>query len=390
MSPIRLLFVLTSAVRGGVEEVVLALATRLDRSEFRVAIAAPATLLDAFAADLARHPVDTLPVDAESWLRRAEVDRFARFLRAWRPEIVNPHLFRSTLVSVPLARWHGVPAIVETYHGREGWRQDRLSSSHDRAPGRSIVARTLGASFALDRAMSHLIDRVIAVSEAARDFLVHGKGYAARKVVVVPNGRDLTTFTPGVHREQIRKELGLDGSVPIAGVVGRLEMQKGHAYLLEAWPAVLAELPDARLVLAGDGSLRDALVQKAGALGIADRVIFLGFRPDVPRVLDAIDVLALPSLYEGMPLTAIEAAAMARPVVATAVDGTVEVVRDGVTGSLVPPGDPPALARALTAILGDPPRAARMGASGRAWACERFDLDRQVEATARVYRSALA
>jgi glycosyltransferase involved in cell wall biosynthesis len=373
MRPIRLLFVLTSAVRGGVEEVVLALATRLDPSEFRVAIAAPVTLLDAFAAHLAPHPIDTLPVDAESWLRRAEVDRLAGFLRTWRPEVVNPHLFRSTLVSVPLARWHRVPAIVETYHGREGWRQGRLS-----------------APFALDRAMSHLIDRVIAVSEAARDFLVLRKGYAARKVVVVPNGRDLTTFTPGVHREEVRKELGLDPSVPVVGVVGRLEQQKGHAYLLEAWPAVLAELPDARLVLAGDGSLRETLMHTACALRIADRVIFLGFRPDVPRILDAIDVLALPSLYEGMPLTVIEAAAMARPVVATAVDGTVEVVRDGVTGVLVPPQDPPALARALAAILGDPARAARMGASGRTWACERFDLDRQVEATARAYRGALA
>ena len=115
-------------------------------------------------------------------------------------------------------------------------------------------------------------------------------------------------------------------------------------------------------------------------------MIFTGFRSDVPRILDASDVLALPSLHEGMPLTVIEAAAAGRPVVATAVDGTPEVVRDGETGYLVPPADPPALARALLAMLGDPDAAARMGRQAHRWAHERFDVEAHVEATARVYR----
>jgi glycosyltransferase involved in cell wall biosynthesis len=373
VSALRLLFVLTSAVRGGVEEVVLALATRLDPTDFRLAIAAPAGLLDAFAPDLRATRVETVAVEADSWLRRREVERLARFVDRWRPHVVNAHLFRSTLVAAPLARWHRVPAVVETYHGREGWRQGRLRGS-----------------FALDRAVSRLVDRVIAVSEAARDFLVRGKGYPERKVVVVPNGRDLATFRPGTHRDAVRQELGLAPSTPVAGVVGRLEHQKGHVHLLEAWPAVLAAFPDARLLLAGDGGLRADLEARARALGGAAGVAFLGFRSDVPRLLDAMDVVVLPSLYEGMPLTAIEASAMARPVVATAVDGTVEVVRDGVTGYLVPPADPPALAAAVTRLFADPESAARMGRAGHGWARERFDIDRQVEATARVYRSALA
>jgi glycosyltransferase involved in cell wall biosynthesis len=137
----------------------------------------------------------------------------------------------------------------------------------------------------------------------------------------------------------------------------------------------------------GDGGLRDALTDQARARGVADSVVFAGFRADVPRMLDAIDVLCLPSLYEGMPLTAIEASAMARPVVATAVDGTPEVIREGHTGRLVPPADSPALARALLDLLRDPEGARRLGRAGRDWALARFDLDRQVEATARVYRS---
>jgi glycosyltransferase involved in cell wall biosynthesis len=277
---------------------------------------------------------------------------------------VNPHLFRSTAVAAPLARWHGA-RVVETYHGREGWRR----------------------GFLPDRLTSRLVDRVIAVSEAARQFLVRGKGYPAAKVTVVPNGRDLSVFRPGQTREAARKELGLDRAMPVVGVVGRLEPQKGHAYLLDAWPAVVREFPDARLLLVGDGALREALGAQARAGGAGDSVLFTGFRADVPRLLDAMDVVCLPSLYEGMPLTAIEAAAMARPLVATAVDGTPEVVRDGVTGRLVPPADAPALADALLQMLRDPERARGLGQTGRDWALLHFDLDRHVKATAHVYRS---
>jgi glycosyltransferase involved in cell wall biosynthesis len=369
MRRIGVLFVLTSPVRGGVEEVVLGLLRGLDPSEFRVAVAAPRTLLDSFAPDLAGVRVETAAVRAESWLEAREVRRLATLLRRLQPDVVNPHLFRSAVVAAPLARWHGIRAVVETYHGREGWRKGPLRGS-----------------FLPDRLVARTLDRVIAVSEAAGAFLVDGKGYPAGKIVVIPNGRDLSIFRPGAHRDAVRKELGLDDAVPVVAVVARLEEQKGHRYLLEAWPAVLAEFPDARLLLVGDGSLRPALERQARGLGVAGSVIFTGFRADTARLLDATDVLALPSLYEGMPLTPIEAAAMARPVVATAVDGTTEVVVDGVTGRLVPPADPRALADALRNVLRDPDAARVMGQAARARAVARFDLRVQVEATARVYR----
>lgn len=366
MRAIRLMFVLTSPVRGGVEEVVLALAQRLDTTGFRLSLAAPPALLDAFAPDLRNVRVDVCAVEAE---RAPEVPKLSRFIRDVRPDVVNSHLFRATLVAAPLARWQRVPAVVETYHGREAWREQ--------------------GAFRLDGLVARLLDRAIAVSEAAAEFLVLRKRYARDRVVVVPNGRDLAVFTPGRHREAVRTELGLDPRAPLAGVVGRLETQKGHADLLAAWPAVLRELPEARLLIVGDGSLRGALEAQARACGAAGSVIFTGFRADVPRVLDAVDVVALPSLHEGMPLTAIEAAAMARPVVATAVDGTPEVVRDGATGLLVPPRDPDALGRALLRLLSAPGQARAMGVAARARALERFDLARQVDATARVYREAL-
>lgn len=366
MTPIRLMFVLPSPVRGGVEEVVLALLQRLDPGEFRMAVAAPAALLDAFAADLRGVPVVLDAVDEG----RRGARRLARFMRAVRPDVVNAHLFRATAVAAPLARLHGA-RVVETYHGREAWRRGPIRGS-----------------FAPDRAVCRLVDRVIAVSQAAADFLVRGKGYPAAKVTVIPNGRDLSRFTPGAHRETVRKELGVGGETPLVGVVGRLDAQKGHTYLLRAWPAVRAEFPDARLLLIGDGALREPLAAEAQALGIADSVVFTGFRADVPRLFDALDVATLPSLYEGMPLTAIEASAMACPLVATAVDGTPEVVIDGATGRLVPPRDPPALASAIAELLRDPVRSRALGAAARARALGHFSLERHVAATAGVYRGA--
>ena len=206
--------------------------------------------------------------------------------------------------------------------------------------------------------------------------------------MVIPNGRDLTRFTSGTHRDAVRAELALGQDTPVVGVVGRLETQKGHVYLLEAWTEVIRARPDARLLVVGEGSLRGELARQARDAHIAESVIFTGFRSDVPRLLDTVDVLALPSLHEGMPLTVIEAAAAGRPVVATAVDGTPEVVRDGETGYLVPPADPAALAKALLAVLGDADAARRMGREAHRWARERFDIGAHVEATARVYREA--
>jgi glycosyltransferase involved in cell wall biosynthesis len=360
-----LMFVLTSDARGGVEEVVLALLRRLDPGEFRLSLAAPRRLLDALAPDLTTVTVDTLAVHGDGWSHRSALGPLGAFMARVRPDIVNPHLFRSTALAAPLAKWHGA-RVVETYHGREGWRQ---------------------GPFLPDRVISGFVDRVIAVSEAARAFLISGKGYAASKIVVVPNGRDLSVFRPGKGRQRARRDLGLDGAAPVVGVIGRLEPQKGHAYLLEAWPAVTREFPDARLLVVGDGSLRAILERRAHDLKVAGSVTFAGHRRDMPLVLDAVDIVALPSIYEGMPLSAIEASAMARPVVATCVDGTPEVIRDGRTGRLVPARDAGALARALLALLRDPEGAQRMGRAGRDYVLHRFDLDTQVQATARVYRS---
>jgi glycosyltransferase involved in cell wall biosynthesis len=367
MSRLGLLVTLTDATRGTVEEVVLALLQRLDPAEFRLALAAPQPLLDSLAGDLHGVPVDTEAVQPDHWFRRRDIARLSAFIGRVRPHIVSTHVVRATMVAAPLAKWQGAK-VVETYHGGgEGSR------------GRLVP----------DRMVSRFVDRAIAVSEAARALLV-GAGYPAEKIVVVPNGRDLSALRPGIGREAVRRELGVDRAVPLVGVIGRLEPRMGHAEMFEAWPSIVAEFRAARLLLIGDGSLRPRLHARARELGIAGDVIFASPRADVARVLDAIDVLALPALSEGLALTAIDASAVGCPVVATAIDGMPEVIREARTGRLVSPADPPALSRAIRGVLRDPLGAQRMGRAGRDFVLDRFSLERQVSSTARVYREVAA
>ena len=218
------------------------------------------------------------------------------------------------------------------------------------------------AQVALDNATARLCFALVAVSEATRSDLV-AQGYPADRIVVVPNGVD-------VHAAPTTRLA--DG--PTVLEVARLAEVKGQRTLLDA----IARL-DATAVLVGcdlerGGAYEDELRHEARRLGVADRVVFAGYRDDVPSLLAGCDVFCLPSHAEGMPLVVLEAMAQARPVVATAVGGTPELVVDGETGLLVPPEDAEALVDALGRVLGDPDRARRMGEAGRARVEREFSL----------------
>ncbi len=165
----------------------------------------------------------------------------------------------------------------------------------------------------------------------------------------------------------MRDSLGLDADAPVAGMVCRLVEQKGVTYGLQAFAQVSAQMPEARLLIAGDGPLRESLEQEAQALGLADCVQFLGWRDDVDRLMSAFDLLLMPSLWEGFGLVILEAMARQLPVVATAVSAIPEIVVDGETGLLVPARDVDALAGAMLTLLADRPLRRYMGqnAEGR-------------------------
>ncbi len=220
----------------------------------------------------------------------------------------------------------------------------------------------------LDHVLTLAPSMARAIGEAGR----FGKG----EVEAIPYGvRPADYEIPGARVAAARDSLGAPPGAPLLVAAGRLHEQKRFDVLLEAFAAVRRGAPAARLAVVGTGSLRGELEARAAALGVADGVLFAGFRADVPDVLAAADVFVLSSDDEGLPMVVIEAMAAGRPVVATRVGAVEDLVEDGVTGCIVPRRDPTALAEALSGLLRDAAAARAMGEAGRARVRERYPLD---------------
>ena len=261
----------------------------------------------------------------------ARVPAFARLLRRHRPDVFHAHMSSPVackwgLAAALLAR---VPAVLGT-----------VQVGAYEPPNRSAYWQL--------RALACGVDRYLAVSREIAAELVERLGWPAGKVEVAYNAVDVERVAvaapPG-----LREQLGGSETRPLVLTPARLDAQKGHETLLEA----IAEVPEALFLLAGEGPKRAELEGRSAQLGVGDRVRFLGRREDVPQLLAACDVFALPSLYEGSSLAVLEAMAAGIPVVSSAIGGTEELIEDGRSGFLVPPGDASALAAALRRLLGD-------------------------------------
>lgn len=241
---------------------------------------------------------------------------------------------------------------------------------------------------ALYRLGTRLVNGVIVVSdETARSYLRSTRGCAA-KVHVVPNGVDTERYPAVVDRAGLRAQLGLDGSHHVMTMVGTFKRQKGHVVLVDAMRELVPRFPDLHVLLAGDGELRAEIERLARSAGVSERVHFLGSRRDVPALLAASDSFVLPSLWEGLPIALVEAMASGLPIVATEVSGTSQVMVDGTTGWLVPPGDAAALVDAVSDLLAHPQRANRMAATARERVNRWFGARRQAEHLASLFEGA--
>ena len=306
----------------------------------------------------------------------------------------------------PAAAALGVPVrplrVANSVDVLAGLRLRRLVRGHDvvhfhtaRAHALAPFCRGRGARLVVTRRMDYVpaggpwarwlyneaVDAVIAISEGVRAALLQA-GVRPGRVSVVPSGVDLARLAaPPDARERVRAAWGAGADDVVVLLPGALERRKGHAVLLDA----AARLATNRLrwVFCGDGSERAALVRLAAALG--DAVRFEGFRDDIGACLAAADVVALPSLAEGLGVAALEGAAAARPVVASRVGGLVEAVADGETGLLVAPGDPAALAAAIGRLAADAGLRERLGAAGRVRVVARYSVARMAEGTLACY-----
>jgi glycosyltransferase involved in cell wall biosynthesis len=247
----------------------------------------------------------------------------------------------------------------------------------------NLPARYCGA--VPQRFVTKIVNRYIAVSQHVAERLVETSRIPAEKITVVYNGVRLAAFNrpanPALRAVLTRGSIGR----PIVLTAARLAEQKGHRYLLKA----AALVPQAVFILAGDGPDRAELEAEAAKLGLQERILFLGYRDDVSDLLACCDLFVLPSLFEGLPLSILEAMAANKPVIATAIGGNDEAILHGETGLLVPPADPQALAAAIQTILSKPDFARTLSASGKARVYEQFSAEAMVRAVTQVYEQEL-
>jgi glycosyltransferase involved in cell wall biosynthesis len=284
------------------------------------------------------------------------------WLRAERFDAAVTMLFVADVVGRLLARAAGVPRVVSSL----------------RAHNRHYALWQLW----LVRATMPLADAVVVNSRATLGFATAAEGARPSQLLCIPNGVDVERFTPTPGRAERRAELGLPTDATLICSAGRLTRQKG----LDLLVAALASpgLERAQLLLAGVGEREAELRALAARLGLLERVRFLGYRRDLPALLGAVDLYVHPARFEGMPNALLEAMAVGCPIVATAVDGSAELIVDGVHGWLAPPEDVTALAAAIRAALGDANEARRRGAAARERARSQFSIDAMVEAWERV------
>jgi glycosyltransferase involved in cell wall biosynthesis len=233
-----------------------------------------------------------------------------------------------------------------------------------------------------------MADVVTAVNDPVSSFLRDQVGIPSPKIVTIQNGIDISPYLAAMPIA--RSELGWSNNDVVVGCVARLEPEKGVAILLEAFSLVLKHQPNAKLLIAGDGGERERLRSTSGRLGLNGSVHFLGTRSDIPEVLATCNVVALPSIHEGLPMALLEAMAAGKAVVATRVGAIPDVVRDGRSGLLVPPGNVTSFAQALSFLIGDQNKRQEMGVEAHKVVKESYSFNRMIESYEALYQSVLS
>lgn len=362
---VRVAQLITELDPGGAERIVYELATGLDRGRYEQLVISlrPAT------GEVARW-LDKAGIRVRSLRMRTKLDfgarrRLSALLRDERVELLNTHLIHAAILGRRAAAGARVEALVSTVHLVERpWRKWR---------------------FWADRATMRRVDATVCVSESARTEYLRRVRAPPDKVRVILNGVDADRFAVASRRDDARRELAFTEDERVIVSLGRLRRQKGHDLALRAMTTIAAAEPRARMLIVGDGPERRRLENLHARLRLWGCVSLLGQREDVPDILAAADCLVAPSRYEGFGLAVAEAMAAGLPIVASGVDSIPELVEDGVSGLLVPPNDPQALAAAVIEILGDRERAGSLGQNARERVRERFTLAGMLRAYESLY-----
>lgn len=361
--PLRVLFVVPDLRVGGAERHVVTLLPELDPERVAASVVCLGPEGDLFS-DLGRAGIPARALHRTKRQFPLALAELVREMARTRPDVVVTRSFNAEVLGRVAAAITGVPRSVVWVHN----------------------CGTVEPRPALRRWADRLLDRVTAgyygVAQGQVPYLTGELGLHPSKITVVRNGTDPLRFDPAAVRDPLlAAEWGIAAEAPVIGILAALRPEKDHETLLLATRLVLEQVPAARLLVVGDGPLREVLERQVRALGIAEQVAFTGNRADVARVLSVVDVLAISSYtVECFPFALLEAMAAGRPAVCTAIGGLPEMIVDGVTGRLVPPRDPDALAAALVPLVRDRELARRMGRAARARVEDHFTLEHSVRA----------
>ena len=305
----------------------------------------------------------------------SDIVALLRLYRLFRKEdfdIVHTHTAKAGALGRLAARFAGVPKIVHTSHGHNFYGYF--------GPVRSKLV------VMVERFISYFTDKINALTELEKQDLASYKVAQPAKIVVINSGLELDRYRKiNINAGEKRSELRVGQDTILVGMISRLETVKGPEYFIEAARLIAEKFPEVKFIVAGDGSLRSKLEFQCEKLHISDKLIFIGWREDIPEILSVLDILVMPSLNEAVGRILIEAGACGKPVVATRVGGIPEVVKDNQTGILVPPGDAHGLARAVISLLEDEKKRQRMGETAKNWVDDKFSASRMVKGFSDLY-----
>jgi glycosyltransferase involved in cell wall biosynthesis len=384
MHKLKVLHLITHLGFGGASNNTLLTVAELPRSRYEVHLAAGADYLDwvergkqvsdAFFLfpDLCRSP----KAGADARL----LGQLTRFMQEQRYDIVHTHNAKAGIIGRPAAKLAGVPIILHTYH-LLSWHDGMQANPNSR---RKRLENALRSQFyfGLEWMAARATDIIVTVCEPNRQEAIARKLAPPDRIVNVYSGVELDRFQMELDRRAKKQSLGLDAQHPVVGMIGRLSAQKAPLDFVAAARQVLQDRPDAQFIMIGDGPL---LAEVTAALADEPRIRLLGYRDDVPEILQILDVFALSSLWEGLGRALTEAMVAGAPVAATNVNGIPELVAHGRTGLLSPPADPAALAANIRWLLDNPEDARRMSEAARERVLTDFDSEKMIDQIAGLY-----
>lgn len=372
---IKVLHLITSSVEnkgvGGAETLLLSISRRIGKKYFNFVIAysSKGPLIN----DFIESGAEVVQFDTYSQIDLLAIKKLVNLIKSKNIDIVHSHQLRFDFLGGIAAKITKTPFIFT--------RHQSLSDSS--------INRFKKAFFLnIDKLVTvKLADKIIAVSKFIASDLQCKEGTPEEKIVIIYSGLDLNAYDKDIKIGKIREEFSIDSKAPLIGTIGRINVEKAHHLFLRAAVEVLKVIPEARFFIVGDGPLREKQEKLSEELGLKSKVIFTGYRKDIPEIIADLDIFALSSLTESLGIVNLEAMAMGKPVISFDVGGVFELVIDKETGLLIPPRDTQALAKAIVNLINDKEKIKNMGSTGRKRVEENFTLDITVKKHQELYDS---